>query len=46
MSRFRHYGDVWVLETENREYKPVVLKPIDEGWRIVAKVLWWIGSAP
>jgi SOS-response transcriptional repressor LexA len=46
ISRFRHYGDAWVLEPENREYKPVVLGPTGHGWRIVARVLWWIGRAP
>jgi phage repressor protein C with HTH and peptisase S24 domain/DNA-binding XRE family transcriptional regulator len=46
ISRFRHYGDVSVLEPENREYKSVVLGPNMHGWRIVAKVLWWIGKAP
>jgi phage repressor protein C with HTH and peptisase S24 domain len=46
ISRFRHYGDVSVLEPENREYKSVVLGPTKHGWRIVAKVLWWIGKAP
>ena len=46
ISRFRHYGDVSVLEPENREYKSVVLGANKHGWRIVAKVLWWIGRAP
>jgi SOS-response transcriptional repressor LexA len=46
ISRFRHYGDVSVLEPENRNYKSVVLGAHKHGWRIVAKVLWWIGRAP
>jgi SOS-response transcriptional repressor LexA len=46
ISRFRHYGDVSVLEPENREYKPVIFDPTKDGWRIAAKVLWWIGRAP
>ena len=46
ISRFRHYGDVFVLEPENREFKSVVIGPSKHGWRIVAKVLWWIGKAP
>jgi SOS-response transcriptional repressor LexA len=46
ISRFRHYGDVSVLEPENRQYESVVLGASRHGWRIVAKVLWWIGKAP
>ena len=46
ISRFRRYGEVSVLEPENREYKSVVLGASKHGWRIVAKVLWWIGIAP
>ncbi|MEY2412792.1 MAG: hypothetical protein QOD84_1398 [Acidobacteriaceae bacterium] len=46
ISRFRRYGDVSVLEPENHEYKPVVFDAPKDGWRIVARVLWWIGRAP
>ena len=46
ISRFRQYGNVSVLEPENREYESVVLGGTRHGWRIVARVLWWVGRAP
>ena len=46
ISRLRHYDGVFVLEPENREYESVVMGPTKHAWRIVAKVLWWIGRAP
>ena len=45
ISRFRRYRGVEVLEPENREYESVILTE-SRGWRIVGKVLWWIGKAP
>lgn len=45
VSRLRRYPKFDVLESENREYKSVVLGK-SSGWRIVARVLWWISSAP
>ena len=45
ISRFRRYRGVEVLEPENREYESVILSE-SRGWRIVGKVLWWIGKAP
>jgi SOS-response transcriptional repressor LexA len=45
ISRLRRYENVDVLEPENRDYKPIVFTN-SEGWRIVAKVLWWISEAP
>jgi SOS-response transcriptional repressor LexA len=45
ISRLRRYENVDVLEPENRDYKPIVFTK-SEGWRIVAKVLWWISEAP
>ena len=45
ISRLRRYENVDVLEPENRDYKPIVFSK-GEGWRIVAKVLWWISEAP
>jgi SOS-response transcriptional repressor LexA len=44
VSRLRHYGDIDVLESENREYQSIVLAK--SGWRIIAKVLWWVSAAP
>jgi phage repressor protein C with HTH and peptisase S24 domain len=45
VSRLRRYSKFDVLESENREYKSVVLGK-SSGWRIIARVLWWISSAP
>jgi phage repressor protein C with HTH and peptisase S24 domain len=45
VSRLRRYPKFDVLESENREYKSVVLGK-SCGWRIIARVLWWISSAP
>ena len=45
VSRLRRYPKFDVLESENREYKSVVLGK-SSGWRIVARVLWWISAAP
>ena len=45
VSRLRRYAKFEVLESENHEYKAVVLGK-SAGWRIVAKVLWWISAAP
>lgn len=45
VTRFRRFPTVDVLEPENREYQAIVLGK-NSGWRIVARVLWWITSAP
>jgi SOS-response transcriptional repressor LexA len=45
VSRLRRYPKVDVLESENREYEAVVLGKTS-GWRVVARVLWWISAAP
>jgi len=45
VSRLRRYPKFDVLESENREYQAVVLGK-SSGWRIVARVLWWISAAP
>ena len=45
VSRLRRYPKFDVLESENRQYKSVVLGK-SSGWRIVARVLWWISAAP
>jgi len=45
VSRMQHYGNTDVLEAENREYDPIVLNS-SQNWKVLAKVLWWIGNAP
>jgi phage repressor protein C with HTH and peptisase S24 domain len=45
VSRLRRYPKFDVLESENRDYQSVVLGK-SSGWRIVARVLWWISTAP
>jgi phage repressor protein C with HTH and peptisase S24 domain len=45
VSRLRSYEKLDILESENREYQPVVLDK-KSGWRIVGRVLWWISAAP
>jgi SOS-response transcriptional repressor LexA len=44
VSRLKRFGHVEVLEADQREYEPVSLAP-ESGWRIVGKVLWWVGRA-
>jgi SOS-response transcriptional repressor LexA len=45
VSRLQRYGQAEVLQPENREYESIVLDNKDK-WKILAKVLWWIGKAP
>jgi DNA-binding transcriptional regulator YiaG len=45
MSRLRHFDHTEVLQPENREYESIVLDDKHK-WKILAKVLWWIGKAP
>ena len=45
VSRFRRYLGMDILESENREYEPVILGK-DIGWRILGRVLWWVHAAP
>jgi phage repressor protein C with HTH and peptisase S24 domain len=45
VSRLRRYPKFDVLESENRDYQAVVLGK-SSGWRIIARVLWWISAAP
>ena len=45
VSRMHHYGNTDVLEPENRAYEPIALDG-SQDWKILAKVLWWIGNAP
>lgn len=43
VSRLKSYGQTEVLQPENRDYEPIVLGS-GEKWKILAKVLWWIGK--
>jgi SOS-response transcriptional repressor LexA len=45
VSRFRRYDHTEVLHPENRDYESVTLDRNNK-WKIIAKVLWWIGRAP
>jgi SOS-response transcriptional repressor LexA len=45
VSRLQHYDHTEVLEPENKEYESIVLNSVNK-WKILAKVLWWIGKAP
>ena len=41
VSRLQRFEDTDVLVPENREYDSTTIS--SAGWRIMAKVLWWIG---
>lgn len=41
VSRLQRYDETEVLVPENREYDSISISA--SGWRVVAKVLWWIG---
>ncbi len=45
VSRFRRYDHTEVLHPENREYGSITLDRKNQ-WKIIAKVLWWVGQAP
>jgi SOS-response transcriptional repressor LexA len=45
VSRLHHYDHTEVLQPENEEYESVVVNNRNK-WKIVAKVLWWVGTAP
>jgi SOS-response transcriptional repressor LexA len=45
VSRLRRYDHTEVLHAENAQYQSVTLGS-RETWKIVGKVLWWIGQAP
>jgi len=44
VSRLQRFDQTEVLVPENREYESTAV--LTNGWRIVAKILWWIGRAP
>jgi SOS-response transcriptional repressor LexA/DNA-binding XRE family transcriptional regulator len=41
LARFRQMNGVQMLESENRDYEPILLSK-DRNWRIIGKVLWLI----
>jgi DNA-binding XRE family transcriptional regulator len=43
VSRLRHIEKLDVLESENRKYESISIGP-KSGWKVVGKVLWWIGK--
>jgi len=45
VSRLLRYDHTEVLMPENRNYDAVSLQGNNE-WRVMAKVLWWVGKAP
>ena len=45
VARFRRYVHTEVLSPDNREYASVTLDR-KNNWKIIAKVLWWVGKAP
>ena len=46
VSRFRRYDQTETLQPENSLYESITLGHKNDKWKIVAKVLWWIGRAP
>jgi SOS-response transcriptional repressor LexA/DNA-binding XRE family transcriptional regulator len=45
LHRFLFVQGVQMLDSENRDFPPIVLEK-DRNWRIIGKVLWWIHKAP
>jgi len=45
VSRLQRYDHTEVLLPENKEYESIVMDD-KHNWKILAKVLWWIGKAP
>lgn len=46
VSRFRRYDHTETLQPENPQYESLTLNNKTNKWKIVARVLWWIGRAP
>ena len=44
VSRLRHYDRATVLQPENPQYESIALNKANQ-WKIIARVLWWIGKA-
>lgn len=45
VSRLKRYDHTVVLQSENTSYESITLSARQK-WKIVARVLWWIGKAP
>jgi hypothetical protein len=45
LSRLQRHDRTAALQPENRKYESIVLNR-KQKWKILAKVLWWIGKAP
>lgn len=45
VSRLKRYDHTFVLQSENASYESITFNG-KQRWKIVAKVLWWIGKAP
>ena len=45
VSRLQHYARTEVLQPESKGYESILLSNKNK-WKIMAKVLWWIGKAP
>jgi SOS-response transcriptional repressor LexA len=45
VSRFQKYDHTEILQSENRQYRSMTMDG-KKKWKIIAKVLWWIGKAP
>jgi phage repressor protein C with HTH and peptisase S24 domain len=45
VSRLLRYDHTEVLQPENKDFRSIVLNNKNK-WKILAKVLWWIGKAP
>jgi SOS-response transcriptional repressor LexA len=45
VSRMRHFDGTTVLQPENPQYEAITLNKHNR-WKVLARVLWWIGKAP
>lgn len=45
LARFRRVDGMETLESENREYEPIVFGK-DRKWKVIGKVVWWLRRAP
>jgi SOS-response transcriptional repressor LexA len=45
LARFRQMNGMQMLESENRDYEPILVGK-DRNWRIIGKVLWLIRQTP
>jgi SOS-response transcriptional repressor LexA len=46
VSRFKRYDHTETLQPENPQYESITLGHKHDKWKVVGKVLWWIGKAP